>query len=179
MSKVSKFLSFVLLKDPASIGLSLDKQGWVDVDALLAALEKAGKGITLEGLEATIQGNNRKRFAFDETGSRIRAIPERPESDDDELVPTEPPPYLYHGIAPRFLGAILRGGIYPEGGRKVHLSRERQTAVEVGRRSGKPTILTVDALAMHKAGLRFFCLASGVWLTKGVPSEFVTLDPKT
>ena len=35
--KISKRLSYVLRHDPQKLGLSLDAQGWVSVDALLNA----------------------------------------------------------------------------------------------------------------------------------------------
>ena len=92
---------------------------------------------------------------------------------------TPPPEYLFHGILPRSIGDILRHGIYPEGDRPVFLSQDRQTAVEVGRRHGKQTILTVAAGEMHSIGREFFRTPTGVWTTRNVPAEFVTLDPKT
>jgi RNA:NAD 2'-phosphotransferase (TPT1/KptA family) len=43
---VSKFLSLVLRHQPARIGLSLDGQGWADLDVLLARATEHGMAIT-------------------------------------------------------------------------------------------------------------------------------------
>ena len=47
MSKeISRRLSYVLRHRPDSIGVTLDAAGWVAVDALLAALARAGMALT-------------------------------------------------------------------------------------------------------------------------------------
>ena len=39
----SKFLSLVLRHQPETIGISLDDQGWVEIDELLAAANRSGR----------------------------------------------------------------------------------------------------------------------------------------
>ena len=70
---VSKRLSFVLRHRPDSVGLRLDPQGWVAVDDLLAALAAHGLRLSRDDLDRVVAGNDKRRFAFDETGTRIRA----------------------------------------------------------------------------------------------------------
>jgi putative RNA 2'-phosphotransferase len=60
----------------------------------------------------------------------------------------------------------------------VHLSLDRQAALKVGRRHGKPVVLTVDAAAMHAAGFEFYLSDNGVWLTDHVPAEYLLLPEK-
>ena len=43
----------------------------------------------------------------------------------------------------------------------------------VGERHGKPTIVKVDALKMHRQGFKFFLADNGVWLIDQVPPEFL------
>jgi putative RNA 2'-phosphotransferase len=60
----------------------------------------------------------------------------------------------------------------------VHLSKTPEEARKVGARHGKPVVLAVDAAAMHKAGLVFYCSANGVWLTDEVPAKYLRpLEP--
>lgn len=60
----------------------------------------------------------------------------------------------------------------------VHLSADIETATKVGQRHGKPVVLTISALKMHKKGHQFFQSKSGVWLTKKVPQEVISgLNP--
>jgi putative RNA 2'-phosphotransferase len=58
----------------------------------------------------------------------------------------------------------------------VHLSRERATALTVGRRHGRPVVLRVDAAALHAAGQPFFVSANGVWLVAAVPPPYLQRD---
>jgi putative RNA 2'-phosphotransferase len=55
----------------------------------------------------------------------------------------------------------------------VHLSPNAATAERVGRRRGRPVVLTVDAAAMTAAGFVFQVSANGVWLTERVPPEYL------
>src|SRR3954471_13259683 len=71
--RVSKRLSYVLRHHPASVGLVLDGAGWVDVDALLDALAAHGLVLSRAELAHVVEANDKRRFAFDETFTRIRA----------------------------------------------------------------------------------------------------------
>ncbi len=54
----------------------------------------------------------------------------------------------------------------------VHLSADRETAVNVGRRHGKPVVYEVYAGRMHEDGYLFYLSENGVWLTKQVPVKY-------
>jgi putative RNA 2'-phosphotransferase len=43
----------------------------------------------------------------------------------------------------------------------------------VGARRGRPVILVVDAVAMHRDGHAFYRSANGVWLTDAVPPAYL------
>jgi putative RNA 2'-phosphotransferase len=85
----------------------------------------------------------------------------------------EPPEWLYHGTADRFIDPIRRDGLLPRRRTHVHLSPDEKTAEAVGRRHGRPVILKVLAGRMHRDGYDFFLSANGVWLTAGVPPEYL------
>ena len=84
-----------------------------------------------------------------------------------------PPEFLYHGTATRFVDSIRQEGLRPGSRQYVHLSPDRESAVGVGRRHGKPVVLTVAAGAMHQQGYRFFQADNGVWLTERIPPDFL------
>lgn len=163
-TRLSKRLSLHLRHDPAAIGLTLAPGGWAEVDALLRALR-----ITRDQLDEVVETNNKRRFAFDETGTRIRANQGHSVTVDLALPDTTPPDVLYHGTVAKFLDAILREGLRPMKRHAVHLSATLDTATTVASRRGKPLILQVDAAAMAAAGHRFQLSANGVWLTATVP----------
>jgi len=47
-TSVSKFLSYILRHHPEAIGLTLDGEGWADVDELLAQAAAHGRNISLK-----------------------------------------------------------------------------------------------------------------------------------
>ena len=73
VKQVSKLLSLVLRHHPGKIGITLDSQGWVGVDELMAALQRNGTSLSLHQLEAVVTYNDKQRFAFSEDRQRIRA----------------------------------------------------------------------------------------------------------
>ena len=144
--KYSKFLSYVLRHKPESIGISLDKNGWVEVPVLLEASNAAGQNISRELLKEIVESNDKKRFAFNDKEDRIRASQGHSVKNIDlDLEEIEPPEILYHGTVEKFLGAIEQTGLRKMNRQHVHLSATKETATSVGSRRGKPIILKVSA----------------------------------
>ena len=46
LKSISKFLSFILRHHPEQIGITLDKDGWVDIDTLLTQVNHPEHGFT-------------------------------------------------------------------------------------------------------------------------------------
>lgn len=175
--KTSKFLSLVLRHNPGTVGISLDPNGWVQVDELLRAINAHKPQLRLDRalLEELVAGNDKKRFAFSEDGTRIRASQGHSVDIDLALEPRVAPAQLFHGTATRFLESIMAQGLIKGSRRHVHLSADPETAVKVGQRHGKPVVLKVSAAAMQAAGHEFFLSANGVWLTEHVPPAYLSL----
>jgi putative RNA 2'-phosphotransferase len=171
----SKFLSYVLRHEPHAIGLTLDREGWADIAALIAGARQAGRELDEALIRAVVASNEKKRFAISEDGRRIRAVQgHSAESVSIAYAEKVPPEFLYHGTATRFLESILREGLKPGERQHVHLSQDTQTATAVGQRYGKPVVLTVAARRMQGQGYQFFQAENGVWLTPAVPPEFLS-----
>ncbi|BAM87195.1 hypothetical protein S58_11850 [Bradyrhizobium oligotrophicum S58] len=173
--RLSKFLSLVLRHQPETIGLVLDAQGWVAIDDLIARAAAAGTALSRADLEQVVATSDKKRFTISEDGQRIRAAQGHSVNVELGLTPREPPAVLYHGTATRFVEPIMAQGLKPQSRQQVHLSLDEATAVNVGRRHGKPVVVQVDAAAMHRAGLKFYVADNGVWLTDHVPPEFLSV----
>ena len=171
---VSKFLAKHLRHAPDALGLTLQPGGWVSVDDLLAASERAGFTISYDELLECVATNDKQRFAFDDTGDLIRANQGHSVAVDLQLEEQEPPDLLFHGTVERFLASILAEGLKKGKRHHVHLSKDVETARKVGVRRGQPVILRVDAGKMHSTGFPFFLSANGVWLTDSVPAAFLT-----
>ena len=173
MSKLGKFLSYVLRHNPDEIGITLDSAGWVSVDELLAALAQHGRATERERLEREVAEDDKQRFALSEDGTRIRANQGHSIPVDLGLDPIEPPELLYQGTVARFLDSIREKGLLRGERHDVHLSEDLETATAVGRRRGAPVILTVRAHEMWSDGYLFYCTANQVWLTEHVPPQYI------
>lgn len=174
LTSTSKFLSLILRHQPETIGLVLDENGWADVEELLRKANEFGRPISRQLLDQIVAENDKKRFAFDETGQRIRASQGHSIEIDLALTPVEPPPQLFHGTARRFVESIRQQGLLSGNRQHVHLSTDMKIAIKVGSRHGKAIVLSVDSMAMVQAGHVFFLSANGVWLTEHVPPRFLT-----
>ena len=64
-------------------------------------------------------------------------------------------------------------GLIPKSRLYVHLSKDEETAVKVGKRHGKPVLCHVLASQMYDDGYKFFLSVNGVWLTKEVPVKYL------
>lgn len=173
--RISRFLSWVLRHAPHEVGLRLDPAGWVEVEAVLGACRARGMALDRAGLAALVASSDKQRFALSPDGDRIRAVQGHSVPVELGHPEREPPPRLYHGTVARFLASIEREGLRPGQRHHVHLSADEATAAAVGRRRGRPVVLTVNAAAMQAAGHRFFLSPNGVWLTETVPPRFVAL----
>jgi len=173
--ELGRFLSYVLRHRPSAAGIELDAQGWADVGRLLAGCERAGKKMDRDMLERLVREDGKRRYAFSEDGSRIRANQGHSVEVDVEPDVSEPPETLFHGTASRFLESVRANGIRKGERRHVHLAADMETALEVGRRRGHPALIRVNAGAMHRNGYAFYLSANGVWLCDYVPWAYCEL----
>jgi putative RNA 2'-phosphotransferase len=174
-TRTSKLLSYVLRHHPEEAQVTLDAQGWVAVDALLAGLAARGTVLTRADLDRIVAADSKRRYAYSDDGARIRAS--QGHSVDVELgyEPAVPPPLLYHGTAEKNLDSILATGLDRRARHHVHLSAVVAIARQVGARHGRPVVLHVDAARMHADGFAFFVTANGVWLVEHVPPAYLTV----
>lgn len=174
----SRFLALVLRHKPEAAGITLDEHGWANVDELVAGIS-AQRPFSRQMLEEIVATDAKMRYSFNGDHTLIRA--NQGHSIPVDVQPEEkvPPAVLYHGTATRFLDSIMRDGLLPMSRLYVHLSSDVPTAVRVGRRHGKPVVLVVESGKMHKAGITFYLSRNGVWLTKRVPPQYLSLiDPQ-
>lgn len=172
--RISKFLSLILRHQPETIQLTLDENGWADVDELITKSAKGRMHFSFEELEEVVETNNKKRFAFNEDKTRIRASQGHSIDIDLALKPAQPPDFLYHGTAETNISSILAKGIDKRSRKHVHLSSDKETAAKVGIRHGKPVILTIRTNTMHEDGIAFYLSANGVWLTDFVDAKYIS-----
>lgn len=173
--RLSRRLSYLLRHDPAAVGIELSPDGWVDLHQLVEAMTAHGDRVTVDEVVDVLATATKQRFEL--ADNRIRALQGHSIPVDLGLSPTPPPQLLYHGTVARFLPGIRRDGLHRGSRTHVHLSPDRQTAIRVGQRRGRPVVLTIRAQEMHRAGHTFLRAANGVWLTTHVPPHYI--DPDT
>lgn len=151
-------------------GLTYSEEGWVPVSALLSKL--AWK---LEDLNQIVANNNKKRYEFSSEGSKIRACQGHSVCVDLKLPTKVPPEILFHGTALANVGSIKEAGLQKRNRHAVHLSAEKETALNVGsRHSNDVVVLKIRAKALNEEkGIPFEISTNGVWLVDQVPPEYI------
>lgn len=175
-TRLSKFLSLVLRHQPQLIGIELDELGWTEVNSLITKSQHKGVTLTPDILKHIVDTNAKKRFAFNNDLSKIRASQGHSVKIDLNYTPQPPPAILYHGTGTQSVSNILKNGLLKMQRHHVHLSADKETAIKVGQRHGKPAVLSIAAREMAELGYTFFQAANGVWLTEYVPASYISTD---
>ena len=174
LKNTSKFISLILRHQPETIGITLDEQGWADVQALIDGINRAGgHALDMELLEEIVRTDEKQRYSFNEEHTLIRANQGHSIPVDVELEEKIPPAILWHGTGEKYVSSIDVQGLRPGSRLYVHLSSDTETARKVGSRHGKPVIYAVDCAAMTADGYHFFLSVNHVWLTKEVPVRYL------
>lgn len=172
--KLSVFISLILRHKPSEIGIQLDEHGWANVDELINGINNTGRNIDLEILKEIVRTDNKQRYSFNEDKSLIRANQGHSIPVDVELKEQQPPQFLYHGTASRFIDSIMQEGLKPMSRLYVHLSRDVETAMKVGKRHGEPVVLKIRSKEMYDDGIKFYLSENGVWLTDRIDKKYIS-----
>ena len=172
LNETSKYISLILRHKPETIGITLDEHGWANVDELIAGIAKT-QSFDMAMLEEIVATDNKQRYSFNEDHTLIRANQGHSIPVDVELKGICPPEILYHGTGEKYVSSIDEQGLIPKSRLYVHLSKDEETAVNVGKRHGKPVVYKVHSGDMHRDGYVFYQSVNGVWLTKSVPVKYL------
>lgn len=169
--QLSKVMAVALRHDPRSFGLELDSEGWVETEQLLAALRKQSwrKDLIEEDFHKVIESSEKKRYEI--VDGRIRALygHSTPEKIAKEVA--NPPRFLYHGTARKNLDAILEKGILPMSRQYVHLSKDEETALRVGRRKASDVVLL--KIDTEKSRLKYYYGNDQTWLADEISPDSI------
>ncbi len=171
----SKFLSLILRHKPEEINITLDQNGWADLDELIQKSKKKGIQLDRDEIQKIVKENNKNRFSISEDGKRIRANQGHSIPVDVQLKEQIPVGPLYHGTANRFVESIMAQGIKSQNRLHVHLSDSLEVAEMVGKRHGKVVILQLNTAQMIEDGVVFYRSENGVWLTNFVDKKYIQI----
>lgn len=176
LTKISKKLSYMLRHSTDPLYISLDN-GWADINEITKVLKAKYPDVNIDVLEQIVTMDEKGRYSFNKNHTKIRAnqghsIP----SVKIEMEQPDPPEFLYHGTATRFLSMIMKEGLKPMSRQYVHISSDFETAIQTGKRHGKPVVLIIRAKDFVNDGHSLYRSSNGVWLTEYVPCEYFTVQ---
>jgi len=174
--RISKFLSLILRHKPHIIDVTLDSNGWTNLDELIVKAQSKLPDLTKERVLEVVASSDKQRFALSEDQQSIRANQGHSVKVELGLATQIPPDLLYHGTATKFIDSIMNIGLVSKTRNHVHLSNDRETAVKVGSRHGKVVVLLVDTKQMAADGIEFILSDNGVWLTEHVAVKYLRVE---
>ncbi len=167
-TSISKYISKILRHQPSIIGITLDDEGYADVNELID-----GIGISQQLLEEIVKEDQKQRYSFNKDHTKIKANQGHSIDVNVHLTKSLPPDILYHGTCTRFIDLINQEGIKSMSRQYVHLSKDIETAKMVGSRHGKVVVLEINTKAMINDGYEFYLSDNAVWLTKYIPTKYI------
>lgn len=172
--QLSKFMSLVLRHEPQKIGLTLGEEGFVPLDAFVAAMNKQRNWhwIRAEHIYEVVTASDKQRYEI--MDGQIRARYGHSIAEAVTYPEADPPAILYHGTTAQAAQAILETGLQSMQRQYVHLSSTVDQAIIVGRRrTPQPTILTIRAQDAQGAGVKFYNPEPRLYLSTTIPPEFI------
>ena len=173
---LSKHMSRILRHEAEQLNLQLDPEGYVPIEALLAALQRAGVPATEASVRAVVETMEPRKQRFSLADGWIRANYGHSLALRIDHQPGAPVGFLYHGTTVPTRDKIMLEGLRPMGRQYVHLTPDADLARMVGGRHGKPCLLRVDAVRAHAEGIAFYQANRNFWLTDHVPPQYLGLD---
>lgn len=173
--KLSVFISLILRHKPETIGLTLDDQGYLEVDQLIKGVNESGRFIDENILEEIVMTDNKQRYSYNVDGSKIRANQGHSIQVNLGLLECKPPDKLYHGTVDKYVDSIVSTGLQKKSRQYVHLSENIDTATSVGSRRCQPVILTIKSGEMYKDGIKFYKSENNVWLVDFIDGKYLEM----
>lgn len=160
-----KNLAFLLRHD---LKYTFEPQGWRQVSDIIS-----NHNISRVELDEIVKTDNKNRYEYSDDKSKIRARQGHSIAIDLGLQEQIPPDILYHGTATKYLKSIYDNGIIKGNRQYVHLSKDEETAINVGRRHGTPIVLFIDCKQMVLDGIKFYLSTNDVWLTNYIDHKYI------
>lgn len=174
--KLSKYLSYILRHQPQSGNIVLDSEGWASIENVIHGYKAGKMAISKKAILLVVEHNPKKRFEVNETQTHIRAVQGHSKELGINIEMKEfiPESEVFHGTIETRVSSILENGLNSGNRNHVHLSKDKETAINVGQRHGKPVLLKIDARKMRADGYKLLESKNGVILIDFVPPQYIS-----
>lgn len=170
--KLGRFVSGILRHFPDKFGLSIDKNGWVNLESLARIAKRRYKWANVWIIKALVYTDEKNRYEI--RNNKIRA--RYGHSIDVELddMPEATEDVLYYGTSEEEAQRMMEIGIKPVNQKFVHLSVTIEKSKEVASlRTDSPIILEIDAKKAREDGIRIIKANELIALTKEIPAKYI------
>lgn len=174
--RLSKLLAYALRHNPSMFGLTLDEDGFADLDRLVKSLgsQKNVMDLRKEVIENLVANQQKPRLEI--KGNKIRAVHGHT-VEIRKKNPVEPPNILYHGTPRKNFDSIVKHGLRRMERQYVHLSTDVNTATDVGKRRDKsPVVFSISAKDAYLSGVLFYRGSEAVWLSGDIAPEYLKVE---
>lgn len=159
--------------------LSIDAQGWAEIDAAVRFLNErladAGQWWPVS-IEALLELLTEAKDRFETRSGRIRARYGHSLIHVTVGTPRSPPAILFHGTSQGCLDSVRVDGLRPGSRTAVHLTSDKRYSQLIAEGSGSPMLLAVLAAEAASQGVEFRQATEHVWLAAPIPPRFVSFD---
>jgi putative RNA 2'-phosphotransferase len=166
----------VLRHFPERFGVTMDKQGWIDMGDFITALSiknRRFKFIKPHHIIGLVETDAKGRYQYRE--GKIRATYGHSLEVELDLPTHDIPEILYYPTTPEECNVLLGAGLMPADRKMVHLSSTPAAAMEAGKvRVENPVILAVAAKKATENGVVIMKAGKTVYTTKEMPAEFLS-----
>lgn len=172
VEKLGRFVSGILRHFPDKFGLSIDKNGWVNLESLSRVVRRRYRWANIWILKALVYSDEKQRYELKNDKIRARyghsidvELSDMPESEDD---------VLYYGTNEEEAHRMMEIGIKPVNQKFVHLSTTIEKSREVASlRTGTPIVLEVDAKMAREDGIKIIKANKLIALAKEIPAKYI------
>jgi putative RNA 2'-phosphotransferase len=156
-------------------GLTLDSEGFTEVDSVWAHVNKRYPGqYSYNDLLKIVEGDETGKKRYEIRDGHIRALFGHSDVREVLYPSAEPPKSLYHGTTAEAVESIKKTGLKSLGRQYVHLGTNKERALTVAaRHMGPSVLLRVRALEAYQAGIVFHHPEPERYLAKAIPPEFI------
>lgn len=170
LTEEGKHLAFLLRHDKQAFDKGLiDSNGWRACNELCRE-----QGFFYETLVEIVETNNKQRYEFNDTYTKIRARQGHSIPVDVDLKTVDGGlKTLFHGTDASFIDSIKKEGIKKMTRNYVHLSPNINIAKNVGKRHGNNLrIIEINAKKMIEDDIKIFVSKNNVYLTEYVDPKY-------